>query len=186
MDKIVLSGKRELDIYINPRRQDLLRCMRISGVPMTPKQLAGKMGVSPSSIQHHLRKLMEIGLVELSHTERIHGITASYYRAPPKTVSIGSLIEDKNKAQRLALMQSSLSRVFSGYAAYCEEDPEEAVGAAQYGDMLSGIIRLDGEEAKALYSLIRAFLDAHEQSGGGGDAWEYALIAYPVAEAENA
>ena len=46
--------------------------------------------------------------------------------------------------------------------------------------MLSGIIRLDPEEAKRLYSMIRSFLDEHAEGGGDGTAWEYALIAYPV------
>ena len=61
MEKIILSGKRELDIYVNPQRQNLLRCMRIASIPLTPKGIADRIGVSASSVQHHIRKLLEIG-----------------------------------------------------------------------------------------------------------------------------
>jgi DNA-binding transcriptional ArsR family regulator len=37
------------------------------------------MGISASAAQHHIKKLMELGLVALSHTRRVRGITASYY-----------------------------------------------------------------------------------------------------------
>lgn len=187
MEPIVLSGKKELDIYINPQRQNLLRCMRIAGVPMTPKQIADRIGISPSSVQHHIRKLVELGIVELSHTQLIRGITASYYRVLPKTVSIGLMLQDENSADRFVLMQNELSTVFSGFSEYYRKG--QAKGKAeggQHGDILSGIIHLEPEEAKELYGIIRGFLDAHEQKGKGCAAWEYALIAYPVAEAEDA
>ena len=186
MDTIVLSGKRELDIYMNPQRQNLIRCMQIAGEPMTPKQLSNQIGISASSVQHHIKQLMELGLVELDHTEQIHGITASYYRVLPKTVQIGSLVADEHRNQRLALMQADISQVFSGFAAYCLEHSEATVGPEQFGDMLCGITHLTPPEAKELYGVIRAFLDAHEERGAGTRAWEYALIAYPVAEGAHA
>ena len=186
MDTIILSGKRELDIYMNPQRQNLIRCMQIAGVPMTPKQLSSSLGVSPSSVQHHIRQLVELGLVELDHTELIHGITASYYRILPKTVQIGSLVNDENKNQRLALLQTEITRVFSGYTAYCEANSETTIGREQYGDMLSGITHLAPAEATELYDIIRDYLAAHETRGEHTTPWEYALIVYPVSEEPHA
>ncbi|MEN6470060.1 MAG: winged helix-turn-helix domain-containing protein [Clostridiaceae bacterium] len=184
MDTIILSGKRELAIYINPQRQRLLRCMELAQTPQTPKRLAEKMDISPSAVQHHLKMLMELGLVEVSHTERIHGITASYYRALPKTVSIGgplgSLLQDESAAQRLALMQHSVSAVFEGFSAYCKGGAGHAGEDAPHGDVLTGILHLAPEEAKELYGMIRAYLDLHQTFGAGSEPWEYALIAYPV------
>lgn len=182
MDTIILSGKKELDIYINPQRQKLLRCLKVAGVPLTPKQLADQLGISPSSVQHHIRKLVELGIVELSHTERIRGITASYYRVLPKTVSIGGLIEDENGGQRLALLQNSVSAVFEGFAEYGRRGAAELKKDQQHGDILTGVIHLGQEEAKELYSIIRTFLAEHEEKEKSGTPWEYALIAYPVTE----
>lgn len=186
MDTIELSGKKELDIYINPQRQKLLRCMQIAGVPMTAKQIADKIGISASSIQHHIRLLAELGIVEQSHIEQIHGIKATYYRVLQKTVRIGSLNHDENGNQRIALMQADLTRTFSGFLEYCEKETEKSASNDQFGDMLSGIIHLSKPEAKELYAMIRTFLHEHEKSGDGGDAWEYAIIAYPVEREDHA
>jgi len=183
VDAIVLSGKRELDIYINPQRQKLLRCMRIAGAPMTPKQLSDRVGISPSSVQHHIRKLLELGVVELAHTEQVHGITARYYRVSPRDVSIGVLSRDELGEERLAWVQCALAAVLSGYADYVRKGATEG---EQFGDALTGVIRLTNDEARELYGLVRGFLQEHEREGKPGAPWEYALIAYPVAEAGDA
>lgn len=186
MDTIILTGKKELDIYMNPQRQNILRQMQIHGAPMTAKQISVQIGISASSVQHHIRLLIELGIVELSHTERIHGITASYYRVLPKTVRIGSLTADEYSNQRIALVQANLTRTFSGFLEYCSGTEEGMVGEKQFGDMLSGIIHLRADEAKELYALIAGFLCAHETPHEHTSAWEYALIAYPVSEKPHA
>ncbi len=186
MNTIVLSGKRELDIYLNPQRQNLIRCMQISGVPMTPKQISGRLGISPSSVQHHIRQLAELGLVELSHTEQIHGITARYYRILPKNIQIGSFNADEHQTQRLAILQAEITHVFSGFVDYYTANPDVVTGAVQHGDMLSGITHLRPDEAIELYTMIRAFLDAHEESCDQSEPWEYALVAYPAVDKTHA
>ncbi len=186
MDTIVLSGKKELDIYINPQRQKLLRCMRVTGVPMTPKQLADQLGISASAVQHHIKKLVELGIVELSHTERIRGITASYYKVLPKTISIGGQIEDENEEQRFALMQNSMNTIFSEFSEYCKSNRARMEQDAQHGDMISGVVHLTREEAKELYGVVRAFLDSREEKKEDTTPWEFAIIAYPAAEAKDA
>jgi hypothetical protein len=77
-------------------------------------------------------------------------------------------------------MQADISRVFSGFSAYCMANSETTVGTEQYGDMLSGIAHLTPSEAKELYAMIREFLAAHEEPAPDAKPWEYALIAYPV------
>ena len=65
MNKIKLSTKKELEIYMNPVRQNLLRILERSKLPMTPKQLSQKMDISPSSVQHHIKKLESLGVIAL-------------------------------------------------------------------------------------------------------------------------
>ncbi len=186
MDTIILSGKHELDIYMNPQRQNLIRCMQITGVPMTPKQLSVQLGISASSVQHHIKQLVELGLVDLDHTEQIHGITASFYRILSKNIQIGSLADDENRNQRFAIMQTEISRVFSGFSACCLSNPNVGKSLGQYGDMLSGIAHLTPAEAMELYAMVHTYLDAHMDPGKDTEAWEYALIAYPVSEEKHA
>ena len=164
MDTIVLTGKKELDILINPQRQNLLRQMRIAGVPLTPKQLSTRLGISASSVQHHIKKLVDLGIVELSHTELIRGITASYYHVPPKIVSIGGQTGDELGDQRLALIRNSISTVFAGYSEYCRRGDDGIDIGGQHGDMITGIAHLGRQEAKELYGIIRDFLEKDRKS----------------------
>ncbi|HML69269.1 MAG TPA: helix-turn-helix domain-containing protein [Clostridia bacterium] len=186
MDTIILSGKKELDIYMNPQRQNLLRQMQIVGEPMSAKQIADIIGISASSVQHHIRLLLELGIVEQSHTAQIHGITATYFRALPKTVQIGSLMADEHTNQRIALMQANLNGTFNRFVDYCAASSAETIKESQFGDLLSGIVHLKPDEAKELYALITRFLQAHETASKGASAWEYALLAYPVSEKTHA
>jgi len=187
---ITLHGKKELDIYINPQRQRLLRAMTLLGKPATPKQLSEKLGISASSVQHHLKRLMELSVVELHHTEIIHGITARYYIAPPCTINLGTLEEDGNTDQRIALMQNAVGEVFNGFvrhlkSGFANVTPAEAASGI-HGDLSWGVARLTRAEAEELFVLIRRYLEAHEQEQAQGEPWEYALIAYPTEETHDA
>ncbi len=186
MEPIVLRDKKELDIYVNPQRQRLLRLMTLAGRPMTPKQLSVKMGVSPSSVQYHINRLMGLNLIVLDHTQSMRGITAHYYTAPPRTISIGGKSDDDNRPQRLALIQNGVNGVFGGFVRYLERAQKPAGVCPPYGDALWGVTRLKPEEAAELQRIIQRFLREHETAESGGEPWEYALIAYPVTEDDHA
>lgn len=186
METIVLTGKKELDIYVNPQRQNILRLMQIHGKPLTAKQIADRVGISASSVQHHIRLLRELGIVEQSHTEQIHGITATYFRVLPVNVRIGSFIADEHSNQRIALMQGNLNSAFTGFLDYCAASCNAETCDQQFGDMLHGITHLRQDEAKQLYQLITDFLQTHETPAENTSAWEYALIAYPAEDKAHA
>jgi hypothetical protein len=52
MKKVVLTTKEELNIYMSPTRQQLLRLLNVANTPMTPKMLSDKLQISASSVQH--------------------------------------------------------------------------------------------------------------------------------------
>ena len=182
MEPIVLRTKQELDIYINPQRQNILRHMRIAGEPMTPKQLADRIGISASSVQHHIGRLLAIGVVELRRTEIIHGILARYYGLVPRMISIGLGANPDQLPQRIAVLQNAAAQAFAGFADYCAADYPQAEPGAPIGDMLYGILHLEPEQAKELLTLVHRFIQAHEAKTERSSAWEYAMIAYPVRE----
>jgi len=182
METITLQTKQDLDIYVNPQRQNILHRMRITGEPVTPKQLSDQIGVSPSSIQHHIKKLLSIGIVALDHTEMIHGIVARYYRLVPKAISIGLALEDSHQEQRMAIMQNAMTELFSGFVNYCETGYPSRNPDEQFGDMCYGILHLEPEKARELYTLVHDFIQQHETKTPTSRAWEYGLIAYPVDE----
>ncbi|MGB2825271.1 MAG: metalloregulator ArsR/SmtB family transcription factor [Thermoplasmata archaeon] len=48
---------------------------------MTVSQIAGELGLTPQTIYHHIKKLKEAEMVEVSREERIDHLVESYYRA---------------------------------------------------------------------------------------------------------
>jgi len=170
-DAIILDSKHKQDIYINPKRQEILRILDIEGVPLNSKEISLRAKVSPSSIKHHMDKLIELGVVEISHSKMVNGIRATYYRTAGKTVSVGI----NNRAFLQGKIQSvldSLSEKVSDSAA-AEESAQ-----MQIGDIMTGVVHLTKEESAELLAVIRDFLRSRERGGDNTEGWEYALIAY--------
>lgn len=190
MKYIQLNTKEELNIYMNPVRQQLLRFLSIGQGPMTPKMLANKLSISPSSVQHHIKKLLSLGVIELDHTELINGITASFYKPAPVTVQIGLEKEDESLGERDACIQNSLSNVYQGFRTHMKERlikegrPED-LSKNTWGDILTGVLYLDREESKELLQLIRDYIEKHSHREEGRIPWEYGLILYDAGEIEE-
>jgi DNA-binding Lrp family transcriptional regulator len=174
---VKLTGEKELRVFMHPLRQKILRTMQVAGSPMTAKQLADLLGITPSGAKHHLKQLEVIGLVGFHHTELIHGITATYYCHLPVTVSIGldggDLADD-----RLAVSENMLMSVFGGFRKRYSEMPGVQNTEHFAGDVLTGVMHLKQEDADALYNMITQYIDAHEAAGEDTAAFEYALVLY--------
>lgn len=190
MKKILLTTKEELNIYMSPVRQQLLRMLSITGAPMTPKMLADKLQISASGAQHHIKKLISLGLIELDHTESINGITASFYKPAQVTVQIGLSRNDGLSRQRDALMQNTIAKVYDSFHKQMmkrvesnrDKDPDSL---KYWGDILSGIAYLDEIESKKMINLINEFLEQHAKPKINCSPWEYALIAYNAEDLDS-
>lgn len=172
-----LTGEKELRIFMQPLRQKILRTMQLEGRPMTAKQVADKLGITPSAAKHHLTQLEDIGIIGFHHTEQIHGITATFYCHLPVTVSIG-LDSPDLKDDRLAVSENMLMSVFDGFRKVYTEAPGTSNTEHFSGDILSGVVHLKQEDADKLFKLITQFIDTHETAGADTVAFEYALILY--------
>lgn len=178
---ISLSSEEQLKIFMSPQRQQLLREMRLSGRPMTPKTLAVKLGISASAATHHLLKLFELGLVEQDHTELINGIHARFYRLTDVTVSIGQLYDDGLSGERNAIIQNLILNTLKNYNERVADAKQKSVSPEtiiNYGDFLSGVVHLKPEDSRNLMELIRNYLQQHEAPSPETRPWEYALILF--------
>ncbi|PPK83415.1 putative ArsR family transcriptional regulator [Lacrimispora xylanisolvens] len=187
MDHIKLSTKKELEIYMNPVRQNLLRLLERSKLPMTPKQLSQKLDISPSSVQHHIKKLESLGVIELDHTEVINGITARYYCPTYVNVRIGLDHPDDTQLQKEVLVQEQIARTYEGFLTqkkkFIEQfNNEDLESRWDLGDILTGVVHLSPGEGEELLKLIKDFLDAHAVPSAEKSPWEYAFILYNAEE----
>lgn len=179
--KIILSTQEELRIFMSPQRQSLLRILGIAGKAMTAKELAVQMKISASSAQLHIRKLVQLGVLEKDHTERINGITATYYRLSGADVFIGLRGNDALFEERDAVVQNLMMQVY--------KNSRDALRSAPAGmpleevrrnccDSRSGIFYLRPEDAAELEDFIDRFLREKGAPREGAAAWEWSFILY--------
>ncbi len=174
---VKLTTQEDLKIYMSPQRQKILRHMRLLGDPLTSKAVATAMGISTSSAQFHLRKLEQLGVVELDHTEMINGIKAMYFALSDVDISIGTDLDGHPSRDKFLIYENIVKDTFSGLLGLYESDitGEELAGNS---DFLSGTIHLTGEEAREFLDYIRNFLQTHERKREGTQPWEYAMMLY--------
>jgi len=64
--------------------------------PMTVKEIADQLGLTPQNIYHHMNRLQDAGVVELSYERRNGHMIESYYSVPADTfIYSDDVIEEK-------------------------------------------------------------------------------------------
>ena len=185
MEVVNLDTREKQNAFMNPARQDILRLLQLAGRPMTPKELADKMGISASSVTFHIKKLVELGVVALDHTEQIRGITARYYKALNVSVRLGLLAPGGDDAAQEMFLQRTVEQVLAGVQGLKRLAGEKCLGEEDVmglGDMLSGVVYLTREDAIELQRRMMDFLSEREVPRPGAQAYEYVLMAYNAAE----
>ncbi len=181
MKTINLDTREKQNVYMNATRQDLLRLLYLEGRAMTPKELSDKLGISASSVTFHIQKLMSLGVVELERTEKIHGITARYYRPVRATVHLGALVPGGDESAQTLFVRRMVENVLAGFQKMVKMGKKKGLSAndsQSLGDMSSGVIYLTREEAAQLQRQMIAFLGERDEPRPGTEAYEYVVMAY--------
>ena len=182
---IDITTRKELDIYMNPQRQRILKCLSVNSQPMTPKQLSNELGISASAVTFHLKKLESIGVVELDYTEMIRGIQAKYYKRTPAVVNLRGSVQDDLKEEKTVLLDYLMNDIWNGFKEYLSGLKDMPKEDEVHGDASNGILYLTKEEAKQAMDLILSFQKNHQEPREGTEPWEYAVIAYPKNRSEE-
>jgi DNA-binding transcriptional ArsR family regulator len=74
---------------------------------LTISQISAELDLTPQTIYHHIKKLEEAGLVEITREERIDHLIESYYQSTAETFlcSIGSLPVETAKRDVLMILE---------------------------------------------------------------------------------
>ena len=86
----VLQDLEQVKTLSDPRRLAILRLL-MSG-PATLTQLGRSLGEHPAWVRHHIKKLEESGLVEISSTQITGGFVEKYYSAKANALLIQEMI----------------------------------------------------------------------------------------------
>jgi len=75
----VIRDPRVFELLADETRRKMVYLLRAKEA--SANQLAKELGMTPQAIYHHIRKLLEAGLVEVAREERIGHLVEAYYKA---------------------------------------------------------------------------------------------------------
>lgn len=182
--QIDISTRKQLDIYMNPQRQRLLREMAVVARPATCKELADRLGISASSVTHHMKKLESLGLVRLDHTGRVRGVTARYWVAVPTQVNLHMQDGDDLSDEKALIVDYVHQTTYEHLKAYVKEGGarrDKDAGNVS-GDLRSGFLYLTEDEAREVQRHILAIVERHERPHEGATPWEFSFMWLPHRE----
>lgn len=79
-DMRIISTTKELKVFSDPFRLNIINVFRENHEPLTVKGCADILNEFPSKVSYHVKKLIDIDVLELDHVEVINGINAKYYK----------------------------------------------------------------------------------------------------------
>lgn len=184
---VAISEPEQLDVYLNPQRQRIMHEMAVVARPVTCKQLADRLGVSASSITHHMKRLEAIGVVHVDHTEQVRGITARYWTAPPTSVDIRMERKDDFQEEKVALADFLHQRAYDAFRSYALADgpARDRENGVEAGELRTGFVYLTEDEARELKKIIVGFVESREQPCEGTVPWEFSLTCLPHRDADE-
>ena len=75
----VISDPKAFELLADDTRRRMVHLLKAK--ELTVSQLSQELGMTPQNIYHHIRKLLEGGLVEVTREEKIENFSEKYYRA---------------------------------------------------------------------------------------------------------
>lgn len=78
-DRRIIRDPGAFQLLADETRMKMIYLLRAK--EMTVSQIAGELGLTPQTIYHHIKRLREAGMVEVSREVRIEHIVESFFRA---------------------------------------------------------------------------------------------------------
>ena len=104
-----ILGKKQLAALTSARRLDILDRLAASG-PSSVREFAGTIGMAPSAVYHHLRRLESAGLVVEAGTRRVGRRVERVYRAAAPRMRLIKALADPAHAKPIARVVRAMTR----------------------------------------------------------------------------
>lgn len=102
-------GKDQLRCLTSPVRQDMVDHLSAHGV-MSIKELAASIGRKHASIYHHLKLLLDVGLVEETGSRVVNRKNEKLYATPSRRMRLNRALEDRANNEVLHDIVGALCR----------------------------------------------------------------------------
>jgi DNA-binding transcriptional ArsR family regulator len=149
-DVLTVDRPEQLKALGHPLRLRVLEVLGESGVELTNRELAQRLGVDPGHLHFHVRMLLNAGLIRLAEggrrREKPYRSVASHIRVAPELLTAGAA----NDA-RAAMLES----VQRGWATYSGE------GRFRSAQITA---RMDPEQVREVFRMLVAEVESREEA----------------------
>ena len=178
-DVVVLEQLAQVDALLKPQAIEVLRQL---AEPRSCTEVAERLGQTPQRVYYHLKRLVDVQLVDQVAERKVRGIhegiylagAKSYWVSPDLVGRIGS-VRQAQDAFSLGFLLDLVEEVQSDIAALDRAAPVlPSIG-------VSGEIHVPPERRQAFFDeLQRTLQDLFTRYGGNeGDAFKLAVACYP-------
>jgi DNA-binding transcriptional ArsR family regulator len=162
LESYKINDLEQIKALSHPLRMRIIETLAASE-PMTTKQVADALGEKPTRLYHHVDKLLQAGLIRLTHTQQNRGTTEKYYEAIAKQFRAGpELFADDNPAAQKHAIQPMIHTMFDNTTA----ELLRLVDEADPGDKLDDIgflsyieLHLEQEQIDTVQQKLKDILD---------------------------
>jgi len=103
-----LTDPEAFKLLADETRRKIVFLLRVK--EMTACQIAEELNITPQAIYHHIKKLVDGGLIEVTHEERVAHLIESYYRA---TAEVFNLVVGTSSRNKEALKEQIANALMS-------------------------------------------------------------------------
>lgn len=151
-----ILDKQQIACLASIPRAEILDWLASSG-PQSVSELATSLDRKPSSLYHHLQKMIRVGLVEEAGTRTVYRRTEKLYKTPSRRMRLKRALSDGKHdplmARSVAAMSNQFQRDFSTGL-----DNPTAKRTGQYRDL--GFYRFVGRPSASGLKQVNQHLDA--------------------------
>lgn len=162
LDSYRISDIDQVKALSHPLRMRIIETLAASD-PMTTKQVAEVLDEKPTRLYHHVDKLLQAGLIRLTHTKQNRGTTEKYYETIARQFLAGpDLFSDDSPADQKNALRPMIHTVFDNTTAELlrlvdEAGPEEKledIGLLSYVEM-----HLEQEQIETVQEKLKGILE---------------------------
>ena len=126
-----ILDRRQLEAMVSPRGHDIVDRLAADG-PLSIKELAGQIGCQPSSLYHHVAKLLRVGLVVEAGTRVVRRRREQLYATPAPRMRLARALAEGRQPETFKEIVNSLTRQMArDFAAGTDRPAKAADGDAR-------------------------------------------------------
>jgi len=148
-----ISDPEAFKVLADDTRRKIIFLLRAK--EMTVSQIADELNLTPQTVYHHIKKLVETGMVEVTREVRVDHLIESYYMATAEVfhITVGKTTGSKEKqTENIKIILEALKRI--GFKINYNQDDvvklseitmekEECCSAKEYEEAISSLTDID-------------------------------------------